>query len=183
MGRQGNGAAGYVCCVNAAAVRGVLYLRFVSVEISGDSADVAYYYFFSFGGAGVESFLDEAVRVSCAGRRDVAAVVLRRIDDAFAGQIADDAADVMRARDVVFGVLGVGDGRVLRAPDYSADVASDVVAVITFRCLACFYVPVVLDVINRYFAGLGGCCTIGASDDAASVGDVDSFTAMLPSTL
>ena len=161
--------------MNAAAVRGVLYLRFVSVEISGDSADVAYYYTFSADGAGVESFLDEVVCVSCAGRRDVAAVVLRRIDDAFAGQIADDAADVVCARDVVLGVLCVGDGRVLRAPDDAADVARDVVLVITIS--TCRYVAVVLDVINRYFAvWLGGRCTIGASDDAASVGDVDSFT-------
>ena len=105
--------------MNVSAVCRVLYLGRLSaarIEVADDAANIADVAESSFIAAACADcrLLREAAGGTCAGRHNVAAVVLRRIDDAVPRQIADDAADVVRACDVVFGVLCVFNADVIR---------------------------------------------------------------------
>ena len=87
--------------MDCAAVCRIADMRAVAVEIAYYAADVADGNFFASGPLSGE-LLNKLSIVSSARRRYVAAVVLRRIYGAVPSQVAGYAADVVRARDVVF---------------------------------------------------------------------------------
>ena len=144
----------------------------VFINVADDAADIAYVeYFVAVLTVGAHSLLCEiAVPVLArASRCDVAAVVHAAVYRAVPREEARDAADVVRARDGVFFVLGVRYGRVFRASDDAADVARRVVfrLLVGKRALSGCHVALVRHVLYR--------AVFRRSGDAARVRRVDFY--------